>query len=530
LPEQNSDINATLNRLKGILVRRCWWILVITCVVSLGVIPASYLLPNHYRSEAIIFMANPGVSGQYVTPNNTTNEMEAIDTITREILSRDRLQKIADEYGLYPRQRQTGSAALAALMRNDIEVLPLSKNPERRPMNAFLVAFTATDPWTAQKVTSSLISLFIEKNKLTEQQVNSGTTSFLEQQLQSAKDDLDREAATLQSFKMQYLGQLPEQQGENLQVLAGLQFQLQGLQSELTHARQQHAYLQAMISQYTPVNGAHGSDAAQAPGSLAAIQEDLARLRRQRADLLSRYSPLYPDVVAVNQQISDEESQLYRSASPPKPSSESKTVASDAAVAGSPLEPAAIQLRSQLQANEMEIEDAQKQSRQLTAQIANYQQRLTFTPVREQRLEEVQRNFDLSKQHYADLLNKKTQSELATKLAAQQSNQQFQVIDPASLPLKPAGPNRQKIALGGVAGGLVLGLGIGLLVEARDRSFHIENEARAYFPLPLVLGIPPLLTVRERRVRVRRMRLGWAIGCLMLLMLVAAQVYVYRNG
>lgn len=531
MPKQNNDINATLNRLKSMLVRRRWWVLVTTCVVSIGVIRASYLLPNHYRSEAVIFMANPSVSGQYVTPNNITNEMEAIDTITREILSRERLQQIIDEFGLYPHQRQIGNIALTALMHSDIEVLPLSKNPERRPMNAFLIAFTATDPWTAQKVTSRLTSLYIEKSQQTEQQVDTGTTTFLEQQLESAQADLDRRTALLQSFKMKNLGQLPEQQGDNLQVLSGLQFHLQATQTDLARARQQHTYLLAMLLQYAPASEAQGYNAAvPVPGSQAALQDDLARLRRERNELLARYSPLYPDAVAVNQQIADEEAQLKKAASSPRPAAVSKAETSEAATASLSLDPAAIQLRSQLQANEMEIEDGQKQAGQLTAQIATYQQRLALTPVREQQMEELQRTYDLSKQHYADLLNKKTQSELATRLAAQQSNEQFRVIDPASLPLKPAGPQRQKIALGGLAGALVLGLALGFLIEARDCSFHVENEARAYFPVPLVIGIPPLLTDGEKRRRVRRMRLGWAMGCLMLVLLAAAQFYAFRNG
>jgi polysaccharide chain length determinant protein (PEP-CTERM system associated) len=527
MPEQNSDINVILARIKRILVRRCWWILIPACVVSILVIRASYLLPNHYRSEAIIFMAAPHISSEYVVPNDTTNTMEAIDAVTREVLSRARLLSIIDEYGLYPKQRTIGNAALGALMRSDIEVLPLSKNPERKPMNAFLIAFTATDPWTAQKVTNRLASLFIEQNEQAQRQIDTGTTSFLEEQLAAAQSDLDRQEAMLQNFRLRNLGHLPEQQSNNLQVYSGLQFQLQTMQADLARARQQHTYLMAMLSQYAPAAGAQTSNAT-LPESLAGIEDELARLRQQREDLLSRFSPLYPDVVAIDHRIADEEAKIDAAANGARPATSNKPA--ETATIQTRFDPASVQLRSQLQANEMEIRDEQKQIEQIQTQISTYQQRLTLTPLLEQQLDELQHSYDLARQHYADLLNKKIQSELATKLAVRQSTEQFQIIDPASFPLKPSGPQRRKIALGALAAGIALGLALAFFVEARDGSFHAESEMRGYFPVPIVIGVPPLLTTGEKRKKTRSLVLSWALSCLMLLLLGAAQFYVYRIG
>ena len=261
---------------------------------------------------------------------------------------------------------------------------------------------------------------------------------------------------------------------------------------------------------------------------MASIEEELVRLHHQREDLLSRFSPQYPDVVAIDHRIADEEAELNKATSSTKPTTSEKPA--DAAAIRLPLDPAAVQLRSQLQANEMEMRDEQKQIGQIQAQLATYQQRLTLTPLLEQQLDELQRSYELANQHYTNLLNKKTQSELATKLAVRQSSEQFQIVDPASLPLKPSGPQRQKIALGGLAMGLALGLALAFLVEARDRSFHAESEIRGYFPIPIIIGVPPLLTAGEKHKKARGLALTWALSCLMLLLLGAAQFFVYRIG
>ena len=50
----------------------------------------------------------------------------------------------------------------------------------------------------------------------------------------------------------------------------------------------------------------------------------------------------------------------------------------------------------------------------------------------------MQRNYDLSKKNYDNLLAKKTDSELATSLIRSQQGERFRIIDQPSLPSKPS--------------------------------------------------------------------------------------------
>jgi len=524
--QPTSDINTVVSNLWAVAVRNRWWILITACAVSLGTIRFSFLIPDRYRSEATILIAKPTVTSQYVVMNNTSNAMDALDTIKREVLSRGRLQQIIDEYGLYPSKTALGTAAVTEFMRGDIELQAMSKDPERRPMNAFLIAFTASDPIVARKVTNRLTLLFIEENKQKQQQMNTGTTNFLHKQVELAKAELDKQEAQIRDYKLKNVGNLPEQAAGNIEILNGLQIQLQGAEANLARARQERTYLQAMLSHYA--TGESGQPASQS-GSEIELQQDLTKLQGQRDELLARYSPRYPDVVSLNHQIADDEAMLKRLAAgrktvPGASGSESSRGASLWT------DSASFQLRSQLEANTVEIADAQKQAKSLAAQIAGYQGRLTLAPVHEQQFEDVQRNYDLAKENYSSLLSKETQSELATEMEAQQGTQQYQVIDAASLPLQPISPNRKKIAIGGLGGGIALGLCMALLVDARDRSFHTEVDVRRSFPVPIVLGIPRLSTPSERRRSARRARFEWAFGCLLVMMLAAAQLFVFHKG
>lgn len=119
---------------------------------------------------------------------------------------------------------------------------------------------------------------------------------------------------------------------------------------------------------------------------------------------------------------------------------------------------------------------------------------------------------------------------MATNLEKQQGGQQFRLIDPASLPAVPSWPKRLKLSLGGIGGGLVLGLGLALLMELRDTSYHTEQDLIRHLGAPLVMGIPLLHTAAEKRRHKWRNLCQGLVAAGMLLAVVAAELYVYKRG
>jgi polysaccharide chain length determinant protein (PEP-CTERM system associated) len=522
LPEPAADFTQIVSRLQRIAVRRRWWIILTTFIVSIATIGVSLLLPRRYRSEATVFVESPRIPQQYVVPNSINNPMESLDAMTRDLLSRARLLQFASKYNLYPKLRtRLSPEALADKIRNDVEVRALTRDPERHTINLITVAFTADNPRTAQQVAGAVTDLFIHRNLQFQQNRDVDTTTFLRQQLALAKAKLDQEGSALGAYKARNLGQLPEQQASNLQILAGMQAQLQTTQSSLARAQQQRIYLESMLSLTRPTQANPASGAAPGLTPAETLQASLAKLRAQRDDLLSRFSSRYPDVISINQQIADQEAQLKRllaepSASPAKTSPSAVTASRS---------PAVIQLQSQLDANRAEIADDQKEIARLQTGIAGYQAKLNDAPVREQQISDMNRNYDLARQNYADLLNKVSQSELATRMAADEQSEQFQISDPPNLPRAPSSPPLEIIRLGGLAGGLVLGFALAFLVDTRDRSFHTEKDVRAWFSLPIVVGVPSLPTEAETDNKLRRIRREWITVSALLVVLLAAQFF-----
>ena len=252
-------------------------------------------------------------------------------------------------------------------------------------------------------------------------------------------------------------------------------------------------------------------------------------MQAERKTLLVSYTPRHPEIQKKDKEIALQQTLVEalksaKAASPEKhesPGEESSDLEQDTVVA---------QVRSQLSANKLEIDDLTSKEQKLRGDIAAYESRLNVTPVREQQLTSIQRDYDLLKQHYADLLKKEQESQLATDLEKRQQGQQFRLADPPNLPTIPSSPKRLKISLMGLLAGLVCGCVLAFLVDFKDSSFRSEDDAMRRLELPMTIGIPLLFTTAEERSRSRRRVLEYLAASALLIVVAFAEVYVYRHG
>ena len=542
MPEPEADIRETLSRLAGILERRLLLIMLTASSVALAAIAVLQTIPNRYTSIAALLVVQQQVPQRYVVPNSITDSSSALEAMKQEVLSRTRLLEMIRDFGLY----RNGHARLApeqlvALMLKDIEIEPFG-NQQQKDFDGFRISFTAENAVLAQRVTSTLTSLLINENLRTREQQSTNTTRFLHEQLEAKRNKLEEQENLLRDFKLQHVGELPEQQQGTLGILTGLQNQLQGTTAGLNRAQQQRVYLQSLVDAYLRPSTRGGGAPAPAGGDTGSrtssaadlVQADLARLEASRGVLLSKYTPDHPDVQKIRREIARTEETLNRLKTAalardrgPSPVAAPSTTAQDS---NSVDDIALAQFKSQLEANRVEIDNLLKDENHLKVLISQYENRLNQIPIREQQQGGIVRETDALRQEYAELQKKEQESQLATNLEKQQGGQQFRLIDPASFPMVPSSPKRLKLSLFAIIGGVALGLVLALLLEMRDTSFHSEKELMKEFPLPIVIALPLLPTAGEES---RAWWIGkgrWLAGSTLTLMLLAAELYVYKRG
>ena len=531
--ETESNPTEALARVLGILRRHWVLIVAVTCAVAIGTDAILVWLPNRYKSEATLLVVQQQVPERYVVPTTSTSLAEALQAMKEEVLSRTRLFEIIGDFHLYERERKSlAPERIIELMRRNIDIQPLNSDPERRDFNAFKISFTAEDPHLAQNVTSRLTSLFIEENLKTREDQARNTTNFLSEQLKTVADQLAQQEERLRDYKMHHLGELPEEQQGNVAVLQGVQSQLQNTEAALNRAQQQRVYLESLLNDYqrgssrvsAVVNGAAGGR------PLTPLQEariELGRLTAVRDNLRTRYTAEHPEVIEAETNVSRQQQLVNSLVRTERPHADSAS-AGKPNIAGNPDDEVAVmQIKSQLEANRLEIDGLLNDQKRLEGKAADYQRRLEATPVAEQQLSSVLRDYELLKKEYADLLNKQEQSQLAASLEKQQEGQQFRLVDSPSLPTTPDSPKRLKMSASGLAGGVFLGLALAFLREITKSSFHTEQDLQKRFRIPVV-GVPLLFTQREKRDRLWRNALEWTAASVLVIAALGAEYVVYQ--
>lgn len=496
----------------------------------LAVWGASWVLPPRYKSNTLILVEQPTMPRDYVLPNVAENLQARLQSISQQILSRSRLLHIVDELNLYPKDRvRVSPDEIVEGMRKNIDI-ELVRGTDNN-ISAFNVSYVASDPVIAQRVTSKLTNLFINENLEARQQESEGNTKFLENQLETAKQNLEAQEEQIRQFKAQYIGQLPTQLNSNLQILSGLQTQLQAQSEALNGAKQQRVYLETLMNQYRALRGPEKPGEAPV-GGVAALDDQLDRLNAQLRDLTSTYNEQYPEVKRVKDQIAKVQAQRDKAAAQEKTRSSGTdaTTAVAAQVAGVRDPGALAQLQSQLQANQIEIKNREQAIASLTAQINTYQGRLNEEPIREQQLADLTRGYDQSKASYDDLLKKKNDSAMATSMELLQQGERFRILDPPSLPLKPSFPNRLKFCLIGLGLGAALGAAAVALAENIDDRVFSEADLRKLLPVTVLSELPVIHTTSDDRYEQRRAWLGWATTALVLVAILAGSAVSYFKG
>jgi polysaccharide chain length determinant protein (PEP-CTERM system associated) len=492
-----------LNDVLRMLRKRMWWIIVpaiIGPVVSYGI---SRKLPNRYTSQTLVLVEQQKVPDAFVRPVVTEQLNQRLATMQEQILSRTRLQPIIERFNLFEESGSVSMEQKLDLMRRAIAVKPVRADfgGGSAGLPGFYISFTSSDPRLAQQVCGEITSMFMQENLRLRAQSAEGTTDFLSNQLAEAKRALDQQDKQMADFKRKNIGQLPGQEQANFNMLGSLNSQLDANAQALTRMHQDKTYLETILNQQLDFWRTTSRS-----NSPLTLQQQLEAAQQQLTALQSKYTDQHPDVIKMKGQIE----YLQRKLTEENAKSGKDVQAQDTDLRDDKsklLEPTSIQqLRGQIRALKLAIEEKTKEQDKLKLQIRAYEGKVQLSPVVEEQYKQITRDYQTALNFYTDLLTKKNQSAMATDLERKQQGEQFRVMDPPNLPEKPSYPDRELFAAGGLGAGLFLGLAIAVLLELRDTSIKSEMDVQFYLELPTLALMPSITGETNGNQRAHRWR------------------------
>ena len=294
--------------LLSVLRRRIWLLLVPFALVSAATAIWAQSLPERYRSETVILVVPQRVPESYVKSTVTARIEDRLQSITQQILSRTRLERIIQDFDLYAADRRTTVMEdVVDRMRSDIAVRVVKGD-------AFSLSYVGDNARTVMQVVERLASLFIEENLRDREVLAEGTNQFLEAQLEDARVQLIEREKKLEAYRTQHGGELSSQLPSNLQVIQNTQMQVQTIIESMNRDRDRRLLVERQLEEAEQMSAAdsmaaetiaavrnRGNDGAvgeTAAQRLAVARDSLVLMqRRLKAD--------HPDVQRMNRVISD---------------------------------------------------------------------------------------------------------------------------------------------------------------------------------------------------------------------------------
>jgi polysaccharide chain length determinant protein (PEP-CTERM system associated) len=491
-----------------ILRHRIWLLLVPLALVSAATAVWVRTLPNVYRADTLILVVPQRVPESYVKSTINTKIEDRLQSLTQQILSRTRLERIIQDFNLYEEERKTRLMEdVVEQMRNDIV-------PAVVKGDAFRVSYTGREPRTVMKVTDRLASLFIEENLRDREVLAEGTNQFLESQLEEARHRLIEHEEKLEEFRRTHSGQLPSQLPTNLQAITNTEMQIQSVVESLNRDRDRRLIIERTIADMERERDTDDPpplSASQAIEGGGTVQQQLAVARQALSAMELRLTAEHPDVQRVKRAIRDLEKRAEaEAADAPASTAPTPTRRTPEALARSRR---VSELKVELEQIDRQLATKQKEETRLRQVAGSYLQRVEMVPARESEMAELTRDYDTLKMMYGKLLEKKEDSKVAANLERRQIGEQFKLLDPARLPERPFSPNRQQLNIFGLMGGLAIGFGLIAFVEYRDTTFRTDDEVASVLGLSVLAVIPVMLSTVERRRNVkRRLALGGLLG------------------
>ncbi len=315
-----------------------------------------------------------------------------------------------------------------------------------RMTNVIEVSYENTNASLARDVVNTVVQAYLDQSLAFKSQEAGKSVSFIEEQLQNIKNELNKAEVNLQEYKTSSgVVRLDAEAEELIRKFSSLEQERVGLNLRKKQLEFALASQQENLSKGTSYSPAVMRDD---PG-VAGMAQQLATLEVQKRSLLVEYTPNHPSVQNVQAQI-DEIQQKIRST------------------------------------YKTGINNLAKQESDVTLHLSSYEGQLRGIPVEERDLVRYTRLAKVTGDIYTFLLQKHEEARIAKASTISNIN----VIDTAIVPAAPVRPEKVKYLSLGFFISLIAAIALSLLIDYLDDTVKNESEAKNLLGFPYLGTIP----------------------------------------
>jgi polysaccharide biosynthesis transport protein len=500
----------------------------------LGVVASTvvaFLMEDTFVSKAVIRVVPQQISGEIVRSINSQDVSDRINGMAQQILSRSTLSSLISSYGLYKTElKREPMEDVLNTMKEAILISPamaVTNVQSGKNVPAMQIQFSYRDRLTAMKVCQDLVSRFMTASSQEALSNQVSANSFLNDEFENAKRDLEAADQKLQDYRIRYNGKLPEQMQTNIAQMAALEQRLSSLTDSATRNSERRMMLDTQLhiakDRLAAVKAITPSSRSE---KAIETEKEIEDLQSAIASMKDRYTDEHPDLQAARDRLAvlkRQRDDALKSSAKGEGGAESPLAARERMDAQATVEA----IQANMKAAVVEEAATGREIANINGVLRGYQGRIQEAPAGEKEYTELLRDRENAKLQFDKLQEKIAMSKISLNMERQKQGETLELLDAASTPTSPTKPQRSLIIPIGLVGGLLLGFILVAVREVRDTSLKNLKDARLYTQLS-ILGSIPLLendVVVQRRKQV--MYVGWATATILGIAIIAGSVAHY---
>ena len=473
--------------LKNFLRRRGWLTLTVFLLGTTLACGVAYLLPNVYEASTTIVVERQefpeAYPGALLAPRLEERLRVAQIFLTSDTLIRRAILRL----GL------VADPGDAAATDEQVEAIREKLTVKVSGIDSFQLSLKGRNAEQITSIVNELASEFIRENVSYSARVMKKTSDFLAEEKTAIEARLQEHEAQIKSLREQTLSQAPEQLDAALRTIDRLQGRLDQVSRELREARDKVPVLERQLAVTSATSFSNETE--------RATTTPLGRLQALQASLdsaLAKYTEEHPEVQRLRREIREATTRLAVG----QGSAGFAQIGDSTAGLGPYPNPAYVALAASLDLAKAAVKGLKVERSGVIAELRKYQSRVDLMPRRAQELAALTRDYEALKERQQLVLKKMLEADMSQKVEGRQSDENFRVLDPATLPTKPVRPQRVLIAFVGIVMAAALAIGVGWGADQLfDVSFHTAREAEERLGLPVLAIVAAIEPATERITR-----------------------------
>lgn len=466
-----------------------YFLVFVVAGTALGVALA-LTLPPSYQAQARLVVESEQIPDELAASTVRTEASEQLQIIQQRILTRDTLLDMANRLNIYGARRAGESMRPDEVVDDLRQRIRIRTTGGRGSATLVNISFSAASAGLAAQVTNEVVTAMLEENVRMRTGVSGQTLEFFEQEVERLDSELANRGAQIIQFQEANKEALPDSLEFRRSQLAAAQERLLQLTREEAALTDRRTGLVSLYEATGSVTGLTGPDVT----SMTPSERRLLELQERYSSSVAVLSLDNPRVRVLKQQIDALEKIV---ADEKKAQALTQAEGEVSAETGGPLSIYEIQIADL----DNQLSFIATRRAEIETEMESLRTSIDATPANTIELNTLERDYAAARTQYDQAVINRGRAETGDIIEALSKGERISVIEQAVPPAEPTSPNRPKLAIAGMGGGMMMGFGFIFLLELLNTSIRRPQDIAQKLEITPFGALP---YIRTRRDRIRR--------------------------